>query len=177
MHYFPEPDTPALQPLTQAFVHLMFAHAEFDRRVLDLIGVITCNSEFGQQHRNQWSAKDRPKMMRKLIKEHLGEHAGGIPEINEIVACMQRAISPSDDHHVLAHGHWWAFNIEAGSITVRAAKPGPIEELHRDFTVAKIRETAELFEQLEVELFFLQRHIEQRDASAQENPGLEESTD
>jgi hypothetical protein len=176
MHYFPEPDTPALQPFTQAFMHLMFAHAEFDRRVLDLIGVITCNPDFGQQQRNQWSAKDRPKMLRKLMKEHLGKHAGGMPEINEVVTCMQRAIPPSHDHHMHAHGHWWDFNIEAGSITVRATKPWPDEELHRDFTVAHIRGAAELFEQLEVELFFLQRHFEQ-DASAQENPGLEESTD
>ena len=164
MHYFPEPDTPGLQPFAQAFVHLMFAHAEFERRISDLMGVITCQSDFGEQPKNQWSEKERPKLMKKLIKQHQGKHIGGITETNEIVACLQRAIAPSDDRNMLAHGHWWAFNVGAGSITVRATKHWPNEERHRDFTIVEILEVAELFEQLEVELFFLQRHIEARDA-------------
>ena len=36
MHYFPDYDDPALQPFTQAFVRLMFAHARFEQRALDL---------------------------------------------------------------------------------------------------------------------------------------------
>ncbi len=64
---------------------------------------------------------------------------------------------------MLAHGHWWAFDVDAGSITVRATTDWPSDELHRDFTIAGIREATELFEQLEIELFFLQRHIEERE--------------
>jgi hypothetical protein len=164
MHYFPEPDTPGLQPFAQAFVHLMFAHAEFERRILDLMDAITFQSGFGEQAKNQWSAKDRPKLMRKLIREHQGNHVGGIPEANEIVACLQRAITPSHDRNMLAHGHWWALDVEAGSITVRATKHWPNEEQHRDFSIMEIQEAANLFEQLEVELFFLQRHIEEQRA-------------
>ena len=40
-HYFPDADDPALQPFTQAFVGLMFAHAAVEHRVSDLMGIIT----------------------------------------------------------------------------------------------------------------------------------------
>ena len=66
-HYFPDADEPALQPFTQAFVGLMFAHAAFERRVSDLMGVITGVYGFGECPENQWKADERPKRMRKLI--------------------------------------------------------------------------------------------------------------
>jgi hypothetical protein len=164
MHYFPDPDTPDLQPFTQAFVHLMFAHAEFERRVSDLMGVITCQPDYGERPENRrfWSAKQRPMLIKKLINEHQRKRVGGLPERAEIVTCLRRAIAPSDDRNMLAHGHWWAFNAGAGSITVRATTDWPNSEKHRDFTVLGIREAIEKFEQLETELFFLQRRIEQR---------------
>src|SRR5271166_1335350 len=84
MHYFPDPDTPDLQPFTQAFVHLMFAHAGFERRVSDLMGVITCKPKFGEQPENRWPARKRPKLMKRLIKQHQGKRVGGVPELNEI---------------------------------------------------------------------------------------------
>ena len=53
-HYFPDADEPALRPFTQAFVGLMFAHAAFERRVSDLMGIITDVVGFGERRENQW---------------------------------------------------------------------------------------------------------------------------
>ena len=58
MRFFPEPDSPDLAPFTQAFLRMMFAHVEFERRVADLAGVITLTPGFGDTL--VWSAKDRP---------------------------------------------------------------------------------------------------------------------
>jgi hypothetical protein len=56
-HYFPDADEPALQPFTQSFVHLMFAHAAFERRASDLMGIITGVPGFGEQPENQWEGR------------------------------------------------------------------------------------------------------------------------
>jgi hypothetical protein len=48
-HYFPDADVPALQPFTQAFVRMMFAHAAFEHRVSDLMNVITGIVGFGER--------------------------------------------------------------------------------------------------------------------------------
>jgi hypothetical protein len=69
-HYFPDADEPALQPFTQAFVGMMFAHAAFERRVSELMGIITGIVDFGERPENQWKADDRPKRMKRLIREH-----------------------------------------------------------------------------------------------------------
>ena|ERR1700730_1311083 len=162
MHIFPEPDEPALQPFPRAFVRLMFAHGEFERRVSDLMGVITRQSDFGEQPENRCSARNRPKEMRKLVRAYEAKHIDGLPERDQIVAYLKKAIAPSDVRNLLAHGHWWAFDLEAGSITVRASSVRPNEALHREFTEHEIVGTAGLFEDLEVELFKLQRQIERR---------------
>jgi hypothetical protein len=162
MHIFPEPDEPALQPFTRAFVRLMFAHGEFERRVSDLMNVVTRQSGFGERPENRWSVRTRPKEMAKLIRAHEAKHIDGIPERDEIVVSLTHAIAPSDVRNMLAHGHWWAFDVDAGSITVRAATDWPNEELHRDFTEEEIARTAAQFEDLEAELFVLQRQIERR---------------
>jgi len=87
-HYFPDADEPALQPFTQSFVHLMFAHAAFERRVSDLTGIITGVVGFGERPENQWKADQRPKRMKKLITEH---NPDGLPETDAIVACLKRS--------------------------------------------------------------------------------------
>ena len=84
-HYFPEANEPALQPFTQAFVSMMFAHAAFERRVSDLMGIITGVVDFGERPENQWKADDRPKRMKRLIREH---HPDGLPETKAIVAYL-----------------------------------------------------------------------------------------
>jgi hypothetical protein len=171
MHYFPEHDAPDLQPFTQAFVHLMFAHAAFERRVSDLMSVVACEPEFGERPENRWSARKRPKAVKKLIKLNQNRRAGGIPESDKIVSCLRSAIAPSDVRNMLAHGHWWAFDVVAGSIAVRAGIDWPRNEQHQDFTVASIRNATEFFEQSEVDLYLLQGRIEEREAIEPQKSG------
>src|SRR5215469_6158861 len=49
-HYFSEADDPAIQPFTQAFVNLMFAHAAFERRV---------SEPDGHHHLRRWVWRTR----------------------------------------------------------------------------------------------------------------------
>jgi hypothetical protein len=162
MHIFPEPDEPDLQPFMRAFVRLMFAHGEFERRVSDLVGVIAHDPRFGEKPENRWTTRNRPKYMAKLLEAHESEHLGGIPERDEIAAQLSRAIDPSDVRNMLAHGHWWAFDVDAATVTVRATTEWPNEDLHKDFSEAANEEAATLFQNLEAELFQLQRQIERR---------------
>jgi hypothetical protein len=159
-HYFSDADVPALQPFTQAFVRMMFAHAAFEHRVSDLMNVITGIVGFGEQPDARWSADQRPKRMKKLINEYRPD---GLPETADIVACLKRSISFFRKRNLLAHGAWWEFNEDADSITVRAGVEWPNEDQHRTFTVAEIQDTANSLDELEVvELWKLQRAIEAR---------------
>ncbi len=121
-HYFPEANEPALQPFTQAFVSMMFAYAAFERRVSDLMGIITGVVDFGERPENQWKADDRPKRMKRLIREHRPD---GLPETQTIVVCLKRSISFCRDRNLLAHGSWWEFDIDANTITVRSGIARP----------------------------------------------------
>jgi hypothetical protein len=159
VHFFPDPDEPALIPFTRAFVRMMFAHAEFERRVSDLMSVIAVDWNFGEQPENLWSATSRPKRIRKLIKEHQNKHVGGIPEMDGIVACLSRAVEPCKTRNMLAHGSWWAFDLEAGVFSVRAGINWPGEQSHREFSEADIQRTADCFDDLEVELYRFQIDI------------------
>ena len=161
MHFFPDPSEPTLQPFALAFVRLMFAHAGFERRVSELMGVIADDGRFGEK--NRWLARQRPKLMKKLIDKH---HPEGLPEMNGIVDCLKRSITPCDDRNLLAHGTWWKFDTRAGSITIRSATNRPDEEQHRDRTITDIELIAATFDELEVELYKMQRTIEKRTASA-----------
>jgi hypothetical protein len=89
-HYFPDADVPALQPFTQAFVRMMFAHAAFERRVSDQMNVITGTVGFGEQPDARWSADQRPRRMKKLINKY---RPNGLPETADIVNCLKRSIS------------------------------------------------------------------------------------
>jgi hypothetical protein len=135
---------------------MMFAHAEFERRVSDLMGAITLDWSFGEEPKNLWSATSRPKRIKKLIQEHQSKHIGGIPEMDDVVACLRRAIEPCKTRNMLAHGTWWAFDLKAGVISVRAGINWPGEQPHRDFSEADIQQTAERFDDLEVELYKFQ---------------------
>jgi len=162
VHYFPDPDHPDLAPFTRAFVRLLFAHADFERRVSELLGIISGDPDFGERPKNRWSAKTRPAKMRQLGVEKATDFPGGLPELDEIVGCLRRSIPPSNERNFLAHGTWWEFDVESGLITVRAATAWPNEEQHRRFTLREIQNVADLFGDLEAELYLLQRPIEQR---------------
>ena len=87
-------DDPDLQPFTLAFVGMMFAHAAFEHRVSDLMGVITGVHGFGERPKNQWSADQQPKRMKKLIRDYRPD---GLPETDAFVACLKHSISPCRD--------------------------------------------------------------------------------
>jgi hypothetical protein len=159
-HYFPDADEPALQPFTQSFVHLMFAHAAFERRASDLMGIITCVLGFGEQPENQWKADDRPKKrMKRLIREYRPD---GLPEMQAIVVCLKRSISFCQTRNLLAHGSWWEFDLNANTITVRSGIARANKDQHRPFTVTDIQQAAMSLDALEVELGKLQSVIEDR---------------
>ncbi len=168
-HYFPEADDPALQPFTQAFVGLMFAHAAFERRVSELMDVITCDDGFGERPKNQWTADQRPKRMRRLIRDYRPD---GLPETDAIVAWLKRAIPFCRDRNLLAHGTWWEFDTDANAITVRSGVERPSESQHRRFTVPDIQGVAASLDELEVELWKLQRAIEARPPFIRPSGGL-----
>jgi hypothetical protein len=153
-HYFPEANEPALQPFTLAFVSMMFAHAAFERRVSDLMGIITGVVDYGERPENQWKADDRPKRIKRLIREHRPDE---LPETQAIVVCLKRSISYCRDRNLLAHGSWWEFDIDANTITVRSGIARTGQDQHRALTLADIQHAAASLDELEVELWKLQK--------------------
>jgi hypothetical protein len=136
--FFPETDSPALAPFTRAFMAMMFAHMEFERRVADLAEVITLDPRFGETKATVWSAKDRPEKLGKLCADHQCKHLGGLPEGDAIVRCLDEAFDLCKDRNWLAHGVWWRIDTDAGLIDVHAVRIRDDEPLSREFTVAAI---------------------------------------
>ena len=159
MDYFPKYDHPALQPFTQAFVRLMFAHAAFERRVRDLLEVI--NPDLSDECDN-WSARDRPKETKKLIAECLNKHPGGIPEGEVIVRFLTQAIPLCHERNLLAHGTWWSFDPEAQTIKVRSSRNRDGEKQHHTLRYTEIEQSAMTFEDIEIELYKIQHEIDTR---------------
>jgi hypothetical protein len=157
-HYFPDADEPALQPFTQAFVRLMFEHAAFERRVSDLMGIITDVVGFGERPANQWRVDQRPKQMKKLIEKY---RPGGLPETDAIVESLKRSISFCQTRNLLAHGSWWEFK-DASTIKVRSGIARKGQSRFRTLTLADIQLAATSLDDLEVELFKLQSAVEAR---------------
>ena len=160
MRFFPEPDSPDLEPFTRAFLRMMFAHVEFERRVAELADVITLDPGFGETL--FWSAKDRPKKFGKLCAENQSKHPGGLPEADAIVRCFEEAFPLCSERNWLAHGVWWRFDANVGLVDVHAVRIRPDEPLSREFTAEQIQRVAECFIDVEVELWKLQRAIEAR---------------
>src|SRR5262249_21507300 len=75
---------------------------------------------------------------------------------------------PDEGHRTLQYAQyacpwpWWAFDLKAGTITVRAGVIRPGEWLHREFSEADIQQVTEQFADLEVELYQLQADIRSR---------------
>ena len=97
--YFPEAED--IGPHAIAFAQLMFAHSKFEREVRSLQGAITNDLNFGEQRSNQWTARQRPERMAKLIKGHLGDD---LQEAEPIAKLLSDAIGPCDRRNFLAHG-------------------------------------------------------------------------
>jgi hypothetical protein len=158
--FFPEPDSPEIAPFTQAFLRMMFAHVEFERRVAEMADVITLDPRFGETEATAWSAKDRPKKFGKLCADNQGKHPRGLPEVDAIVRCLDEAFPLCKDRNWLTHGVWWRF--DANMIDVHAVRIRDDEPLSREFTAEQIEQLAESFKDVEVELWKLQSAIEAR---------------
>src|SRR6476660_3125749 len=120
-HFFPDPDDPEIAPFTRAFVRMMFAHAEFERRVSALVTVIT-RPVPGEKPKSHFTAKTRAKDVEELCSNSASKHPAGLPEGEAIVRLLDDAYWLCNDRNWLAHGHWWRLDTIAGVITVRAAK-------------------------------------------------------
>ena len=162
MHFFPEPNSPEIAPFTQAFLRVMFAHVEFERRVAELADAITVNLGFGETEVLVWSAKDRARKFGKLCAENQSKHPGGLPEADTIVRCFDEAFPLCNDRNWLAHGVWWRFDASGGLIDVHAVRIRAEEPLSREFTVEQIERVADSFTDIEIELWRLQQAIEAR---------------
>lgn len=119
-----------------------------------------------------WSAKDRSDKFRKLCVDNEGKHPDGLPDADALVRWLDEAFPLCRDRNLLVHGVWWAFDVNAHTLevhTMRTRNNGP---LGRAFTVEQIRQLAELFKDVEVELWKLQSAIEARLPSEPLQPEL-----
>jgi hypothetical protein len=113
--YFPDPE--AIAPLAMAFARMMFAHAKFEDQFRSLQGAVTSDPRFGERRTNQWTARQRPDCMAKLIKKHFPE---GLEEAELITTVLNEAVDFCDRRNLLAHGEWWYFHQPTLTVTVRS---------------------------------------------------------
>jgi hypothetical protein len=123
-----------------------------------LQGVVANDGYYGEQPKNQWSAKERPKLMAKLIAERLGQ----IPETEEIEKLLKDACDPTNNRNRLAHGRWWAFDPSTATIQVRGGIQRKDEDQFGEYSEETISAIAERFETLEAHLYKLRSNIENR---------------
>jgi hypothetical protein len=158
MRIFPDPSE--IGPFGPAFIRLMFAYAELDRRFSDLQNTITGKNNFHE--RNQWSVEERPKKTRQLMSKNKKRLYIISPDewkqiSNTVSDALKRARVPSDRRNVLAHGHWWT--LEAGGITVRREKPRRGTKRFECLTVAEIERAADELLDIEAALYQAQSAI------------------
>jgi hypothetical protein len=161
-HFLPEPDSPELGPFTRAFMRMMCAHVEFERRVAELANVVTLTPGFGETKALGWFAKERPKKFTALCTQNHKKHPSGLPEADAIARLLDEAFHLCNERNWLALGVWWRIDTVAGIIDVHAARIREEEPLGREFTVDQIQQIAESFKDVEAELWRLQRAIQDR---------------
>jgi hypothetical protein len=158
---FPEPHE--IEKHAMAFARMMFEHATFEREVRALQDAIMREHGFGERPGNQWTARERPGRMVKLIKKKHGR----LPETESIKKLLDDAIEPSDQRNLLAHGTWWLYNRRTSAISVRGTTRRGRPPEHRDYTVADIKALADRFEELAADLYPLRQEIERSWIDAQ----------
>ena len=114
MQYFP--DANEVGSFGPAFIRLMFTCAGVDRRVADIQTLLTGDPNFGEKA--GWTSVKRPSLMAKLIRKHRKELTRA-PNIRKVCAQLRKAVRPSDLRNVIAHGHWWTFNPDTQTLTIR----------------------------------------------------------
>jgi len=152
------PDT-TLTPLAIEFVRLLFTHGAFEREVGALQDVITKVDGFGELRENQYTTRQRPTEIVKLIEEYRGKDFAETARIKQL---LTDAIELCDDRNHLAHGNWWRFNRRTATVEVRGGTrweglETPPED--REYNAPQIHEIAEKLATIEVELYKIRRTI------------------
>jgi hypothetical protein len=119
--HFPDPNEITAHAIE--FARIMFVHTSFEREVSALQDAITKQDGFGKQRGNQWSARERPWRMVKLIEKYRGN---AFPEIAQIDKLLTEAIHPCDQRNFLAHGHWWCLTDVPRPLSCAARHDGSI---------------------------------------------------
>ena len=155
------PDPNEIEPHAIAFTGMMFAHAAFEREISTLLDAITKTPGFGEQHRNQWTTRERPRRIVNLIEAHRGND---FPQTKQIETLLNAAIIPCEQRNRITRGTWWCFNRRTSALVVRGATRGEHREIppeSHEYTADDIYELLEKFRAIEVELFKLRGSIEQ----------------
>jgi len=160
-HLLPEPDSPGISPFTRAFMRMMFAHVEFERRVAELADVITLTPGFGETGALGVRKRAAEKFT-ALCAKNYNKHPGGLPEADAIAKLLDKAFRICNERNSLAHDVWWRIDTIAGIIDVHAIRARKEKPLTREFTVHRIQQIAESFKDVEAEFYKLQAKIESR---------------
>jgi hypothetical protein len=153
--YFPE--TSEVGPFGPALLQLLFMCAEFERRVADLQDAITGKAGFSEQ--NQWGTRDRPRLMRKLLRKNRERVSVSAEDVERVVNSLRRSIEHCEVRNLLVHGHWWKFDMAAQVITVRRSRARRGEDRHVPITVADIQRATISLGDIESELYNFQKTI------------------
>ena len=158
MHYFPDADE--VGSFGPAFVRLLFACGEVDRRVADIQTLVTGDPSFGEKA--CWTSVNRPKQMAKLIRKH-AEELTKAPNIRKVCAQLRKAIAPTDLRNVIAHGHWWKFNPDTQTLTVRRERLWPGQKRFLRVKVARIERAESTLNDVELGLYRLTTGIHRKE--------------
>jgi len=102
-----------------------------------------------------WTALEQPKRMKELIVSKCGP----VSQADQAEDCLHRAIPYYHDRNHLAHGEWWAFDQNAGTVTVRRGRRFANQDQHRSFSLYDIAHIASALSDIEVELYKLKASI------------------
>jgi hypothetical protein len=77
-------------------------------------------------------------------------------DVKKLAALLKQAARPCDLRNLLAHGHWWRFDLDAQIMTVRRDKLRPRQKRHLEIKAADIDRAASELIDIEAELYKLQ---------------------
>jgi hypothetical protein len=90
--------------------------------------------------------------MAKLIRKHR-KVVTRAPNIRKVCAQLRKAIAPSDLRNVIAHGHWWKFNPDAQTLTMRRERLRAGKGRFARVKVARIERAERTLDDVELELY------------------------
>jgi hypothetical protein len=152
-HYFPNFDSSALSDFAIPFCQLMFAYANLDREITSLV----CSS-IGKSSQEVKFNRGKVDELGEQVKKFIFKHGGDVSQMANIKGHLSRASASYTLRNDLAHGHWWKFDLNNKSVSVRRDRRN--NERFVEVTVADIKRAISEFEDVELELFKIRRKIE-----------------